>query len=133
MQKADPFVLQYMSGIGHHEFGLDLRPIDFQGWLSSAEAPGGLSFWLQYWTAAYRAVLQTPTESYLFAFDDLAGSPEDVLPRLADAVDVPADLLLSQADRIALPPEHPVDVGSLPTSLVEGALETWTELRSQAE
>ena len=70
----EPFTRRYMADVGHYEFGADLRPIDFGGWLG-APSPGKraatapthrqgrpeahsvrartVDFWLRYWQAAY--------------------------------------------------------------------------------
>ena len=47
----DRFARDYMRGIGHFDFGANLLPVDFDGWLSAAvhtdpltsEADGGIS------------------------------------------------------------------------------------------
>ena len=74
----EPFTRRYMADVGHYEFGANLRPIDFGGWLG-APSPGKraatapthrqgrpephsarartVDFWLRYWQAAYGHVL----------------------------------------------------------------------------
>lgn len=51
---ADAFTRDYMTWLGHHEFGATHRPFLFDG------APGGdpltLDYWLRVWLAAYRAL-----------------------------------------------------------------------------
>ena len=82
----EPFTRRYMADVGHYEFGANLRPIDFGGWLGApspgeraATAPANrptnrpmnrqgrpeahsarartLDFWLRYWRAAYEHAL----------------------------------------------------------------------------
>ena len=54
---VDAFARRYMADVGHFEFGANLRPIDFGGWLGTAEPlvadAHRLDFWLRYWCAAY--------------------------------------------------------------------------------
>ena len=74
----EPFTRRYMADVGHYEFGANLRPIDFGGWLG-APSPGKpatmapanrqgrpeahsarahtVNFWLRYWQAAYEHAL----------------------------------------------------------------------------
>ena len=59
---ADRFARRYMADVGHFEFGANLRPIDFGGWLGAVEGSLGasaqrLEFWLRYWCAAYEHAL----------------------------------------------------------------------------
>src|SRR5690606_32311264 len=53
--RDDPFTLEYMTAIGHFDFGENLRPINFNDWLATAAEldPTTLDFWLAYWVAAY--------------------------------------------------------------------------------
>ncbi|MDZ7783932.1 MAG: hypothetical protein U5K56_13685 [Halioglobus sp.] len=59
MHREDSFSRRYMAGTGHFDFGANLRPIDFDGWLQArrCDDPLQLAFWLEYWIAAYRHVL----------------------------------------------------------------------------
>jgi len=87
LHRRDAFALRYMETIGHLEFGEALRPIDFDGWLTHAGLfshreqrafpymEGCLDsstpdFWVDYWTAAYSAVLrQAGPRTVLFSYD----------------------------------------------------------------
>jgi hypothetical protein len=61
IQERDPFVLEYMNLIGHHEFGrgrLPFRYPDAQGREEEEWWPGlnpdGLDYWLEQWLQTYR-------------------------------------------------------------------------------
>lgn len=58
--RRDRFSQRYMAWIGHYDFGANFRPIDFDGWLGEGAVPAqpDLDFWLRYWSAAYRHVLE---------------------------------------------------------------------------
>ena len=60
MHAQDAFARRYMAGIGHFDFGDNLKPVDFDGWARGGGAPAadGLEFWIRYWCAAYRALLE---------------------------------------------------------------------------
>lgn len=110
MQAEDPFALEYMEAIGHHDFGKGLRPIDFGGWLEAAGDPDRLEFWLRYWNAAYRDVITNAGASvHLVSYADLVENPESVLARIAVAAGVPAADLVRLGERLRPPREH--DVG----------------------
>lgn len=78
LHDRDPFARRYMRDIGHFDFGRNLLPIDFDGWLgdSRGERPAadGLAFWLDYWTATYRQLLRVPAHPRIafVAFEELA-------------------------------------------------------------
>ena len=51
IHRRDRFAKSYMEGIGHFDFGDNLRPVDFDGWLDSSKHrdPREMGFWLEYW------------------------------------------------------------------------------------
>ncbi|WP_284165766.1 sulfotransferase [Frigidibacter sp. SD6-1] len=51
---SDPFVCDYMTWLGHHEFGATHRPFLFDG--RPEGDPATLDYWLRVWIAAYRAL-----------------------------------------------------------------------------
>lgn len=52
--KSDPFVRDYMTWLGHHEFGATHRPFLFDG--KPEGDPATLDYWLRAWIAAYGAL-----------------------------------------------------------------------------
>lgn len=92
----DGFAKFYMAAIGHHDFGANFRPLDFDGWLAgrrSAE-PTAPDFWLEYWAACYGHVLKhvrapdahTRAPIHLVSYDGLVASPEPSLTTLAGLI-----------------------------------------------
>lgn len=133
LQAEDPFLREYMEGIGHHDFGLGLRPIDFGGWLDGAPPPEGLEFWLRYWTAAYRHVLErAPAGTVLLSYDGLVADPEAGLRRLAAALDLPAGPLAAGAETIHPPRAHPVAPDDVPGDVLEEATAVHDRLEAAA-
>ncbi len=57
---ADPFVRDYMTWLGHHEFGATHRPFLFGP--APAGDPMTLDYWLRVWIAAYRALDQAEAD-----------------------------------------------------------------------
>lgn len=129
----DDFTRRYMSAIGHHEFGSDLRPVDFEGWLADAPDPGSLEFWLRYWVAAYGHILEhLGPPVTLVSYARLTTEPKQALDRLADRVGVPGSALFTQAGRLRPPRHHEVAAGDAPAALRRHAAELYRELERKA-
>ena len=134
LHDEDDFVREYMAAIGHHEFGRSLRPVNFDDWLEGAPDPDRLAFWLRYWIAAYRFVLRhADASTVLISYARLTDEPASALPRLADALHLPADALASQADRLRAPRTHPVDPQEVPDSLRREATAVHDRLDQRAD
>ena len=133
IHEEDDFVREYMEAIGHHEFGKGLRPVNFDGWLDDAAEPSTLTFWVQYWVAAYRHVLQHADEStVLLSYARLTDAPKPTLDRLSDRIDIPDDSLVSQADRVRPPREHEIDKSAVPDALLQEAAALHDQLQQRA-
>ena len=133
-QKDDPFVLRYMSWLGHFEFGRDLRPFDFADPTPGPNSPdaGRLLFWLKYWTRVYRGVLATlPDSAILWDFDAFCASPWPMTVALANALDIDAEALRPAAGEIRAARSHPVDE-SLPSADLDAAAEIYARLMQGA-
>ena len=132
----DEFARFYMSAIGHHDFGANLRPLDFDGWLATRRSHDEttLDFWLEYWTACYRHVLSLAGESvHLVSYDRLSESPAAALETLAGIVDAsdPA-LFRSQAERLTPATPHKVDTLEIDPEILSAALHLHDALREKA-
>lgn len=134
IHKEDRFARRYMEAVGHHDFGLDLRPIDFGGWITGEEDPETLDFWLAYWCAAYQFVLENPgPRLHLVPYDRLTMEPARVLAIIARAIDMPAEGLTSLFGEVHLPRRREVDAEHLHISaLVDDAMEIHEELLRSA-
>jgi hypothetical protein len=66
MQESDPFVLEYMNWLGHHEFGENHKPFAF----NNQELPQGdtlrLDYWLDVWVNHYQYALSIQDSRVLF-------------------------------------------------------------------
>jgi len=125
IQKDDPFASEYMRAIGHFDFGENLRPIDFDGWLDgrTSKDAGKLAFWLEYWVAGYRHLLANSVGNLHFLhYDGLCEDPEHGLQALADVIGAQhPDRLLSAATTIQPVRLREVDTGIVPQSLLDEA------------
>lgn len=133
LQSEEPFALQYMVGIGHHDFGLDLRPIDFGGWLEGAGNADRIGFWLRYWIATYGHVMNALGPAiHLMPFEQLSLQPEASLRILARAAGIPAETLVPMADRLRPAKPHDVPLGDVDDELMEEASSLHASLMSRA-
>lgn len=106
LHARDAFARQYMSWIGHHEFGGDLRPIRFdreRQSIHSVENPGE-AFWTDQWLRAHREILKPSPHKILLDFEELRHDPWGSLTRLAQALEL-ADpqALVAGADQVKAP------------------------------
>lgn len=123
LHAKDKFLQRYMEAVGHHEFGAELKPIDFGGWLDDTVDPDEFEFWLRYWTAAYRYVLEHagPTCRTL-SYRALHQEPESTLRAVAELVEVPEAELVAQSERLRAPRTHSVDTDEVSDAIVEEAV-----------
>lgn len=132
IHRRDSFGRAYMRGIGHLEFGDNLRPIDFDGWLANARHRDArrLEFWLEYWIAAYSHMLMRHSQIVrFFAYDAFCERPADGLRRLARFVDAPsADAFVAQAATIHAPRRHDVPVAGVDGDLLARAQALYREV-----
>jgi len=127
----DPFARKYMEGIGHLEFGANLRPIDFDGWLESARHPDSttLEFWVEYWVAAYSHLLARRSTLQFLPYDWFCACPDEGLDRVAAAIDIQdRQTWMAQRARIRTAGRHDIDVSRLDQRLLAQADELYHAL-----
>jgi hypothetical protein len=114
-----------MEGIGHFDFGDNLRPVDFDGWLdrSKHHDPRELGFWLEYWHAAYQSLIEVATERVCFLnYDAFCADPRSGLERIVNFINVEnKNALFAQAERIHAPSAYEIDWALLDATIVEKA------------
>lgn len=105
---GDEFARRYMEDIGHLDFGLNFRPIQFPGLQASLYSPDTLDFWLMYWCSAFQYLLSLPSDLLrFFDYDACCAMPTRGLQRLATIVDVPPGGLVKSAERFRAPTRYP--------------------------
>lgn len=66
MQQDDPFVLEYMDWLGHHEFGRHHKPFVFDDSAPSTAPAEDLNYWLEVWINYYQNALKIDDPQTLF-------------------------------------------------------------------
>jgi hypothetical protein len=98
LHTKDDFALRYMEWIGHYEFGKAIRPIAFAGTVPADVGSG--RFWLDYWSLGFAAILEhSCTNLVLIDYDGLCEEPGSHLARIADAIGIDRNDLVSQRER----------------------------------
>jgi len=133
---TDGFARRYMAWIGHFEFGLNFRPINFSGWLdgSAIDADPSAEFWLRYWTAAYRHALEHRTDNVIFVdFDRLLAEKGAYLAAIGRSLQLRRpEALVEQAERLRSPTTTLRATGSGSDATLQAALAVHAELCAAA-
>ena len=91
IHKEDHFASTYMEGVGHYDFGDNIRPVDFEDWLDNRQFKdfSDMNFWIEYWTVAYEHLLSKAGGNvHLHSHEALCTDTVNVLTRLADILEV---------------------------------------------
>jgi hypothetical protein len=135
--REDSFAKQYMRGIGHFDFGDNLLPVNFDNWLEKGNRPdpATLEFWLAYWVASYRNILETAGDFvHLLSFENLTEDPRSSLQKLADTLRMAnPERLTDQYGALRNAALHPVDTSNLPQSLLKSAHDVHQELLARPQ
>lgn len=135
MHRDDAFARRYMAGIGHFDFGANLKPIDFGGWLQGRKVreAEGLSFWLDYWIAAHQHLLAHAGRARLhpICYERLGAAP-DLRPlaaclRLGDAGELQRRAAMLKGGR-----SHTVEAGAVAPARLAAANDLYAQLQAAA-
>ncbi len=136
MHARDDFARRYMAGIGHFDFGANLKPVNFDGWLHQTEHrdPLTLNFWLAYWCATYRHILtQHGQRVILLSYEQFSRRPEAQLNSLADCLTLKArDAFVANAARIKPVKSYDVSAQGVDERLATEAAALLDELEAAA-
>lgn len=134
MHRQDAFARRYMAGIGHFDFGANLKPVDFGGFLAGRDLreAEALPFWLDYWIAAYRHVLANAAHERLLLVRFEALADERTLGALAAHLDVDPDAVAARAQILNQPPARPVGDAGLGAATVAAARTLYADLQRLA-
>lgn len=91
MQKEDPFALEYMNWLGHHEFGLNHKVFDLELiHLREKYEKTSINYWISVWISYYSRILSLAGDENLFLIDysDLCSRPEELLHTLGKVLNL---------------------------------------------
>jgi hypothetical protein len=108
IHRREPFAREYMRDIGHFDFGANLKPVNFDGWLDASGPvdPDRGDFWLRYWCATFEYLLHHRTANMSFlSYERCCERPRLALTAIASVVrlDAGREQLLAHADRFRAP------------------------------
>ncbi len=122
VHRSDEFARMYVSSVGHNEFGLALRPMDFGSWLGNAPDSETLEYWVRYWIAAYHHVLDHRCPDVrLVSYDTLVTEPATGLGKIAAAARIPPGLLSNNTGAIRPPRPHEIESSNVDGSVLTDA------------
>jgi hypothetical protein len=136
LHKEDPFAAEYMLSIGHYDFGQNLRPVDFDGWLDRRQSKDAdkLGFWLEYWTACYRHLLREADHLHFANYDALCMNPERGMRWMATTLGCrEPEALVAAAAQIHRPRAVTIDTHDVSASILRDVQEVYDELQAQTD
>ena len=94
LQKEDPFVLEYMNWLGHHEFGLGQKPLYFSNSVENIhDDKESLDYWLKSWMNYYRYVLTIQHPNTIFVnYRSYCKYPKETINTILKKTGVTAEL-----------------------------------------
>ena len=94
LQNKDPFVLEYMNWLGHHEFGLNQKPFIFYNSENIIdEDKESMDYWLKSWINYYRYVLTiNHPNTILVNYDSYCKNPKETIQTILKKIKMEANL-----------------------------------------
>ena len=132
---ADPFTKFYMTAIGHFDFGANLKPVDFDHWITERDDrdPNRLDFWLDYWRATYRHLLRHAGHEQLHFIGFEALCEAQGITPLANCLQLQdPDELRARQGMLRSPKPHVVDCGDVSPDALADAGELHARLQEVA-
>ena len=88
LQTKDEFVLEYMNFIGHHEFGLGMKPFNIGNFNERVIYPmQSPNFWLVLWLQYYSTILRLGGV-HLVCYEEYCSKPNEVLNGILQSIGV---------------------------------------------
>lgn len=94
LQQDDPFVLEYMDWLGHHEFGRNQKPFLFEESLTLSQTDkASLDYWLEIWINYYRQVLSLDhPNTLLINYDGYCRHPMETVQNILKKTGIKAEI-----------------------------------------
>ena len=131
IHQQDPFARDYMRAVGHFDFGLNLAPINFSGWLDKrrTQDENEFDFWVEYWIAAYSFLLSQDEGLLFFSYEQFCVDPSAHLSRISERLELAPFNWIEPTQNIREPRKR----GDQLKSVFEAeALSVWNSLREKS-
>lgn len=94
LQKEDPFVLEYMNWLGHHEFGENQKPFLFHSGEANLQGDKeSLDYWLMIWINYYKYVLTiNHSNTILINYDTYCKNPKEIIETILKKLGIETEL-----------------------------------------
>lgn len=93
LQQEEPFVLEYMNWLGHHEFGTQQKQFLFRTSDEVNDNKESLDYWLKIWINYYSYVLQIRhPKTILINYETFCEKPLETIETILEKVGVKAEL-----------------------------------------
>jgi hypothetical protein len=94
LQKEDPFVLEYMNWLGHHEFGKQHKPFMFPDSEENIRYDKeSLDYWLKIWIDYYKYILTiSHPNTILINYDSYCRNPKETVETILKKIGITAEL-----------------------------------------
>lgn len=94
LQSDDPFVLEYMNWLGHHEFGLNQKPFIFEESENFSElSKDSMDYWLKSWINYYSYALKFKEKNTLFvSYDHYCEKPTDTIQHVLERINLKTEI-----------------------------------------
>jgi len=93
-QNQDPFILEYMNWLGHHEFGENQKPFVFPD--SEVNIPGdqqSMDYWLKTWINYYEYVISISHPNTIFIqYDSFCENPKNTIENILELTGISTDI-----------------------------------------
>jgi len=137
LHREDKFATNYMLWLGHYDFGVNFKPINFDAWLNSYDGKPDYdddNFWIQYWCSAYNHILNNMADHvFLIDYDKLLSQPTSSLSGIASTLELNhKDDFVSLASDIRSPTSKAIKSDKIKTKHLEEAEILYTKLQNTA-
>ncbi len=128
VHRVDPFARNYMTWLGHHEFGTEHLPFSFAlAEMDNTLNPADLNYWLDYWTAVHKYILaQTDLRLHLINHEAMRSKPKAALDAIFAVLKIDADTTML-AQQI-IPIASSADDTGFSSALLERAFDAYQAL-----
>jgi hypothetical protein len=132
MHRTNSFIRQYMQDIGHFEFGALHKPImfpEFEDWTSYCRDHFDINYWVAYWIAAYKYILDNKYLVTCVPYESTCLNPSGILPGIIEELEIfPDDHLQQIYELFHKPPDKRADIRAINPSLSKAAMEIHSAL-----